>query len=86
MKAFLPQLNVRQWLVMLHDLVVTAAAILVSFYLRFDADGLMARLDALYLILPGFLVYAAVVYQVFHLYAGSGGSRRCRTCSIFCAR
>ena len=54
----------------LHDLVVTVAAILVSFYLRFDADGLMARLDTLYLILPGFLVYAAVVYQVFHLYRG----------------
>jgi O-antigen biosynthesis protein WbqV len=56
--------------VVVHDLLVTAAAIVGSFYLRFDADGLVERLGMLYLILPGFLLYAAGVYQLFHLYKG----------------
>ena len=66
----MPKLNPRQILVILHDLVVTAAAVVVSFYLRFDADGLVERLPILYPLLPGFLVYAAGVYQVFGLYKG----------------
>ena len=70
MKGLLPKLTVRQLLVVLHDLVATAAAVIASFYLRFDADGLVARLDGLYLVLPGFLAYAAIVYQLFHLYRG----------------
>ena len=64
------KLTPRQLLVLLHDLVVTAAAIVVSFYLRFDATGLVERLPSLYLFLPGFLLYAAGIYQVFHLYKG----------------
>jgi FlaA1/EpsC-like NDP-sugar epimerase len=64
------KLTPRQLLVLLHDLVVTAAAIVVSFYLRFDAAGLVERLPNLYLFLPGFLLYAAGIYQVFHLYKG----------------
>src|SRR3954469_19947582 len=70
MKALLPRLTFRQLLVVVHDLIATAAAVLASFYLRFETDGLLARLDGLYLVLPIFLVYAAVVYQVFHLYRG----------------
>ena len=66
----LPRLTFRQLLVVVHDLVATAAAILASFYLRFETDGLMARLDGLHLVLPLFLVYAAVVYQLFGLYKG----------------
>ncbi len=66
----MPRLTLRQVLVFAHDLVVTALAIVASFYLRFDADGLLARLDGLLLVLPGFLIYAAGVYQVFHLYKG----------------
>ena len=66
----LPKLTFRQVLVMAHDLVATAAAIIASFYLRFESDGLMERLDGLYLVLPVFLVYAAVVYQLFGLYKG----------------
>jgi FlaA1/EpsC-like NDP-sugar epimerase len=66
----LPRLTFRQILVVVHDLVATAAAVLASFYLRFETDGLMARLDGLYLVLPLFLVYAAVVYQLFGLYKG----------------
>src|SRR3954468_6272134 len=70
MKALLPRLTFRQLLVVMHDLVATAAAVVASFYLRFETDGLMARLEGLYLVLPLFLVYAAVVYQLFGLYKG----------------
>jgi O-antigen biosynthesis protein WbqV len=55
---------------MAHDLVATAAAVIASFYLRFDAEGLLERLDGLYLVLPAFLIYAAGVYQLFALYKG----------------
>ena len=66
----LPRLTPRQILIVVHDLVVTAAAIIASFYIRFEAPGLLERLHTLLLVLPGFLVYAAVVYQLFHLYRG----------------
>jgi O-antigen biosynthesis protein WbqV len=70
MKAVLPKLTFRQLLVVVHDLAATAAAVLASFYLRFETDGLLARLEGLYLVLPIFLVYAAVIYQLFGLYKG----------------
>jgi FlaA1/EpsC-like NDP-sugar epimerase len=66
----IPRLNTRQVLIMAHDLVATAAAILASFYIRFDVDGLMERLDALLVVLPGYLVYAGIVYWMFQLYRG----------------
>jgi O-antigen biosynthesis protein WbqV len=66
----LPKLTPRQLLVLMHDVVVTAAAIVASFWLRFDTQGLAERLDVLLRILPGFLLYAAIVYQLFHLYKG----------------
>src|SRR5207237_5628514 len=66
----MPKLNSRQILVVVHDLVATAAAIVASFYLRFEAPGLVERLDGLLVVLPGFLVYAAVVYRLFELYKG----------------
>src|SRR5579862_3883098 len=65
-----PRLTPRQILIVVHDLVATAAAIIASFYIRFDAEGLIARLDALLVVLPGFLAYAGVVYWLFHLYRG----------------
>ncbi len=55
-------------LVIAHDLVVTAAAIVASFYIRFEAAGVAERLDGLVLFLPGFIVYAGIVYFLFHLY------------------
>jgi O-antigen biosynthesis protein WbqV len=55
---------------MAHDLVATAVAVIASFYLRFDTEGLLDRVDGLYLILPAFLIYAAGIYQVFQLYKG----------------
>src|SRR5215510_2790780 len=50
--------------------MATAAAIVASVWLRFDAQGLADRFDALLLFLPGFLAYAATVYLVCHLYTG----------------
>ena len=42
--------------------------IVASFYIRFEAAGLAERQDGLLLLLPGFVVYAGVVYFLFHLY------------------
>src|SRR5712691_9099238 len=70
MKIRLPKFHSRQLLVMVHDLVATAAAIVASFFLRFEGAGLLERLDGLFVVLPVFLLYAAGVYQVFHLYRG----------------
>jgi O-antigen biosynthesis protein WbqV len=70
MNIRLPRMSFRQLLVMVHDIVVTACAVIASFCLRFDWDGLVRRFDELVLILPGFLLYAAGVYQLFHLYKG----------------
>ena len=60
--------NPRRILVVVHDLVATAAAILAAFYFRFEAAGLAERFDGLLAILPGYLVYAGVVYWTFSLY------------------
>jgi O-antigen biosynthesis protein WbqV len=60
--------NPRRLLIVVHDLVATAAAIVAAFYFRFEDAGLAARLDWLLIILPGYLVYAGVVYWIFSLY------------------
>jgi FlaA1/EpsC-like NDP-sugar epimerase len=60
--------NPRRLLIIVHDLVVTAAAILAAFYFRFEDIGLTARFHWLLIILPGYLVYAGAVYWVFNLY------------------
>jgi len=61
-------INPRLLLVILHDMVATAAAVLASFYIRFEDVGLAERFHALFIIVPAFVVYASVVYWVFHLY------------------
>jgi FlaA1/EpsC-like NDP-sugar epimerase len=66
MRAFFG--NPRRLLIIVHDLVVTAAAILAAFYFRFEDIGLAARFHWLLIILPGYLVYAGAVYWVFNLY------------------
>jgi FlaA1/EpsC-like NDP-sugar epimerase len=58
----------RRALIIAHDLLATAAAVVASFYIRFEASGLMERQDALFKFLPGFVVYAGIVYFFFHLY------------------
>ena len=61
-------MNSRRVLIVAHDLFMTAAAIVASFYIRFEAAGLAERQDGLFLFLPGFVAYAGVVYLLFHLY------------------
>ena len=51
-----------------HDLVATAAAVVLTFLFRFHGDMLSERLHALPLLLPPFLVFAALVYGRFRLY------------------
>ncbi len=60
--------NRRRLLVIIHDLITTAAALLASFYLRFEEAGLNQRLDGLKIALPCLLVYALVVFWYFDLY------------------
>jgi FlaA1/EpsC-like NDP-sugar epimerase len=61
-------LNVRRLLIIAHDLIATAAAVLASFYLRFEAVGLAEREHTLLTFLPAFVVYAGIIYFFFHLY------------------
>lgn len=60
--------NPRRVLIIVHDLVATAAAILAAFYFRFEDIGLAQRAHGLLLILPPYLVYAGCVYWIFRLY------------------
>jgi O-antigen biosynthesis protein WbqV len=62
----LPKLTPRQILIVLHDLVATAAAIVLTFLVRFEGQPLDERLAGLKF-LPFFLLYAAAVYFVFGL-------------------
>ena len=53
----------RKTLIVAHDLCATAAAILASFYLRFEAPGIAERAD----LLVSIVLYAGIVYSYFHL-------------------
>ena len=53
---------------MVYDLVATAAAIVLTFVLRFDDIRLAAKLQGLWLFLPPFLIYAAVIYFLVGLH------------------
>ncbi len=58
----------RRALVVANDMVATAAAVVASFYIRFEAGGLWERREALIAFLPGFVAYAGIIYYLFHLY------------------
>ena len=62
------RLTPRQYLIVLHDLVATAAAIVLTFLVRFEGDSLDARVAGLKLFLPFFVIYAAIVYFVIGLH------------------
>jgi O-antigen biosynthesis protein WbqV len=69
MRGFLR--NPRRVLIVAHDLVVTALALLATLYLRFENGengGLETRYPWLVVILPCYVAYAGVVYWYFHLY------------------
>jgi FlaA1/EpsC-like NDP-sugar epimerase len=61
------KLTPRQILIVLHDLLATAAAIVVTFFMRFEGAALNERLHGLVLFLPFFLIYAAIVYFIIGL-------------------
>lgn len=64
----LSHLTVRNFLIALHDLLATAAALFVAFYLRFEGgDGFFDRLPLLFQILPYFLAFSVVVFFIFNL-------------------
>ena len=61
-------LTLRNFLIALHDLLATAAALFVAFYLRFEGgDGFVDRLPLLFQILPYFLAFSVVVFFIFNL-------------------
>ena len=64
----LPNLTPRQILIVLHDLIATAAAIMLTFLMRFEDQRLVLKLPGLERFLPIFLVYAAAVYFAFGLH------------------
>src|ERR1700726_2494174 len=58
----------RLWLILAHDLLVTAAAVLASFFIRFEEYGLVERWRLLLLVLPLFVLFAGLVYAFFDIY------------------
>ncbi|ARQ00697.1 nucleoside-diphosphate sugar epimerase/dehydratase [Pseudorhodoplanes sinuspersici] len=60
-------MTTRKALIVLHDLLATAAALLVAFYIRFEEQRLSVRVDLLWMMLPGIMIYAGIVYHFFHL-------------------
>ena len=57
----------RRALIIAHDLLMTALAVVASCYVRFEVVGVEERLDTLYSFLPAFVVYAGFIYFLFHL-------------------
>jgi FlaA1/EpsC-like NDP-sugar epimerase len=62
------RLTARQWLIVAHDLVVTAAALVATLELRFEDAQLAARFDWLPAILLGFVIFAAMVFYALGLH------------------
>ncbi|MGE3869136.1 MAG: SDR family NAD(P)-dependent oxidoreductase [Pseudorhodoplanes sp.] len=60
-------MTLRKALIVAHDLLATAAAVLGAFYLRFETPGLIERIDTLAFLLPAIMIYAGIVYSFFHL-------------------
>ena len=58
----------RMWLILVHDLLATAAAVVASFFIRFEEGGLAERWRLLAILLPAFVVYSGFIYGVSGLY------------------
>ncbi|MEY9186179.1 FlaA1/EpsC-like NDP-sugar epimerase [Bradyrhizobium sp. USDA 326] len=64
----LSHLTSRNFLIALHDLLATTAALFAAFYLRFEgSDDFFERLPLLFQILPYFLVFSVVVFFALNL-------------------
>ena len=68
MRFRLPAPTLRQLLILAHDLLATAAAVVASFFIRFELAGVVERWQFLAILLPPFTLYAGLVYAFFGLY------------------
>lgn len=59
--------TIRNWVIAVHDAIVTAAAVVLAFVLRFDGENLLDRLPLLLTILPYFVIFSFLVCYVFNL-------------------
>ncbi|QUS39173.1 polysaccharide biosynthesis protein [Tardiphaga alba] len=59
--------SARNWMIAAHDAIVTVAAVLISFMLRFDGENLWERLPLVARILPYFVIFSFFVCYVFNL-------------------
>jgi FlaA1/EpsC-like NDP-sugar epimerase len=64
----LARLTSRQWLIVIHDLLVTAAALAATIFLRFEDVQLATRLPWLPTITLSLVLFAAVVFFLFRLH------------------
>jgi FlaA1/EpsC-like NDP-sugar epimerase len=60
--------DIKKFLIIAHDIAMTAIAVLVAIALRFEDNAFQQRLDVLLPILPGFVVIAGGIYWYLHLY------------------
>jgi FlaA1/EpsC-like NDP-sugar epimerase len=58
----------RMWLILIHDLLATAAAVVASFFIRFEEGGLAERWQLLTVLLPPFILYSGFIYGFSGLY------------------
>jgi O-antigen biosynthesis protein WbqV len=60
--------NLRKTLIILHDLAMTALAVVLTFVVRFEGENYDERIRHLPVLLPVFVTYAGLVYWFFALY------------------
>jgi O-antigen biosynthesis protein WbqV len=65
---FISTFTPRMWLILGHDLLATAAAVIAAFFIRFEGAGLAERWRWLAIVLPCLMLYSAFIYSVFGLY------------------
>ncbi len=58
----------RMWLILAHDLIATAVAVLAAFVIRFEDANLAERWRLLAVVLPVFVLYSGLVYGYFGLF------------------
>src|SRR5215510_12306920 len=61
------QFTLRNFLIVTHDALATAFALVASFYLRFEGSLLTDRLPLLLRILPWFVLFSVVICYLFNL-------------------
>src|SRR4051812_43761607 len=58
----------KKTLIIVHDLLMTALAVVATFFVRFDGFQLTEHLRQLPFVLPPFVLFAGLVYWFFQLY------------------